>query len=99
MAGDYYVLRSPIPSALVECGFLSNPEEEKLLLDAAYHERIAAALADEGWIFDKVRHGFRRRRAWVGEDDRPAPETMALLDRAGKLVGTRMNARRYRDGV
>jgi N-acetylmuramoyl-L-alanine amidase len=46
MAGDYYVLRSPIPSALVECGFLSNPEEEKLLLDAAYHERIAAALAD-----------------------------------------------------
>lgn len=46
MAGDYYVLRSPIPSALVECGFLSNPEEEKLLLDAAYHRRIAAALAD-----------------------------------------------------
>ena len=46
MAGDYYVLRSPIPSALVECGFLSNPEEEKLLLSPAYHERIACALAD-----------------------------------------------------
>lgn len=46
MAGDYFVLRSPIPSALVECGFLSNAAEEKLLLDPAYHTRIAAALAD-----------------------------------------------------
>lgn len=46
MAGDYFVLRSPIPSALVECGFLSNAAEEKLLLDPAYHTRIAAALAE-----------------------------------------------------
>ncbi len=46
MAGDYYVLRSAIPSALVECGFISNAEEEKLLLDAAYHLRIARSLAD-----------------------------------------------------
>ncbi len=46
MAGDYYVLRSAIPSALVECGFLSNAAEEKLLLDGAYHVRIAKALAD-----------------------------------------------------
>lgn len=46
MAGDYFVLRSPIPSALVECGFLSNAAEEKLLLDPVYHARIAAALAD-----------------------------------------------------
>jgi N-acetylmuramoyl-L-alanine amidase len=40
------VLRSSIPSALVECGFISNAEEEKLLLDAAYHLRIARSLAD-----------------------------------------------------
>lgn len=46
MAGDYYVLRSAIPSALVECGFLSNGEEEKLLLSPAYHRRIAVSLAD-----------------------------------------------------
>lgn len=46
MAGNYYVLRSKLPSALVECGFLSNPEEEKLLLTPAYHQKIAAALAD-----------------------------------------------------
>jgi len=46
MAGDYYVLRGKLPSALVECGFLSHPQEEKLLLDKAYHRRIAQALAD-----------------------------------------------------
>lgn len=46
MAGDYFVLRSSIPSALVECGFLSNAAEEKLLLDPAYHVKIAISLAD-----------------------------------------------------
>lgn len=46
MAGDYYVLRSAIPSALVECGFLSNAEEEKLLLSAEYQQKIAVSLAD-----------------------------------------------------
>lgn len=45
MAGDYYVLRGKLPSALVECGFLSNAKEEKLLLSNAYHRRIARALA------------------------------------------------------
>lgn len=29
MAGDYYVLRSRLPSALVECGFLSNSGRRK----------------------------------------------------------------------
>ena len=46
MAGDYYVLRGKLPSALVECGFLSNAREEKLLLDENYHARIAQAVAD-----------------------------------------------------
>lgn len=45
LAGDYYMLRSEIPSALVECGFISNAEEEKLLLDEAYQKRIGIALA------------------------------------------------------
>ena len=46
MAGDYYVLRGPLPAALVECGFLSNAQEEKSLLDPAYQRRIAEAIAD-----------------------------------------------------
>jgi len=52
-AGDYYVLRNTkLPAALVECGFLSNAAEEKLLLDEAYHRRIAQAVADglENWL-------------------------------------------------
>lgn len=46
MAGDYYILTLGLPSVLVECGFLSNPEEEALLLDAQYRQRIAEALFD-----------------------------------------------------
>jgi len=46
MPGDYYVLRSKLPSALVECGFISNAEEEKLLLSPDYHQKIAVSLAD-----------------------------------------------------
>lgn len=45
MAGDYYVLRGPLPSALIECGFLSNAREEKLLLSGAYHQKIARSVA------------------------------------------------------
>lgn len=33
-----------IPSVLVECGFLSNPNEEKLLTEDSYQRRIALAI-------------------------------------------------------
>lgn len=45
LAGDYYVLRGPLPSALVECGFISNAQEEKLLLSSEYQHRFGQALA------------------------------------------------------
>ena len=45
MAGDYCVLRGKTPAALVECGFISNPKEEKQLLDEEYQRRIAQAIA------------------------------------------------------
>ena len=35
----------PIPAILVECGFLSNPEEEKKLNDEEYQAKIAWAIA------------------------------------------------------
>ena len=44
MAGDYFILSSSIPSVLVECGFLSNAQEEKLLLTEEYQLQVAQAL-------------------------------------------------------
>lgn len=41
-----FVLRHPsIPSALVEAGFISNPEEERLLTDKEYQRKAAEAIA------------------------------------------------------
>lgn len=46
LAGDFYILSLGIPSALVECGFLSNPQEEALLRTDAYCQRVAEAVGD-----------------------------------------------------
>lgn len=41
----FMVLRNaPCPAALVECGFLSNPREEELMLAAAHREKIALGI-------------------------------------------------------
>ena len=41
-AEDFYVLYAGnMPSTLVECGFVSNPEEEKLLADPDYQKKVA----------------------------------------------------------
>lgn len=37
---------APIPAILAECGFLSNPEEEKKLKDEEYQAKIAWAIAE-----------------------------------------------------
>ena len=42
---SYYILRTTkIPAVIVECGFLSNHEEEKMLNDAGYQEKLAWAI-------------------------------------------------------
>ncbi len=43
--GDYFVLNySNIPAILVECGFLSNPEEEKLLQTEEYRKNFCYSI-------------------------------------------------------
>ena len=37
----YIIKHVEIPITIVECGFLSNPEEEKKLLDDEYQNKIA----------------------------------------------------------
>ncbi len=45
--GDYFVLRKgAAPSVLVECGFLSNSEDEAKLTDEAYQRLLAKGIAD-----------------------------------------------------
>jgi N-acetylmuramoyl-L-alanine amidase len=40
-------LRAPdIPSVLLELGFLSNPEDEKQLLDEAWRTKVATRISD-----------------------------------------------------
>jgi N-acetylmuramoyl-L-alanine amidase len=39
--GDYFILKSgEMPCVIVECGFITNPDEEKKLNDPAYQEKI-----------------------------------------------------------
>ncbi len=42
LSGDYYILNcSTFPSVIAECGFLSNPEEEALLITEEYQDKVA----------------------------------------------------------
>lgn len=44
---SYYLLkRSPGTLVIVECGFLTNPEEARKLQTEVYQQRVAAAVAD-----------------------------------------------------
>lgn len=40
----YLMRQAACPAILVECGFLSNPEEMELLIDDEYQTKLAAAL-------------------------------------------------------
>ena len=43
----FYVIRNmPCPAALIECGFLSNAEEEKKLRTREYKDKVARGIAD-----------------------------------------------------
>ncbi len=47
LKGDYYILNcSNIPSCIVECGFLSNEEDEELLLNAEYRNELSQGIAN-----------------------------------------------------
>ena len=47
LKGDYYLLNcSEYPSCIVECGFLSNTEDEKLLTDSEYRQLLSKSIAD-----------------------------------------------------
>ena len=51
---DLFLMKKPpLPCILAECGFLSNPEEERKLNDEEYQSKIAWAIADAVYGFFK----------------------------------------------
>lgn len=45
LKGDYYILKcSRYPSVIVECGFLSNPEDDALIATEAYRAELSDAV-------------------------------------------------------
>lgn len=46
-SGQFFMLEcADCPSVLVECGFLSNREDERLLMDEGWRKRLSGAIAD-----------------------------------------------------
>lgn len=43
MAADYFMLRFPMPSIIVECGFLSSEKDEALLTQDVFQAKLASA--------------------------------------------------------
>lgn len=47
LSGDYYILNcTSKPSIIIECGFLSNAEDEKLLINSKYQNELSSVIAD-----------------------------------------------------
>jgi len=46
MSADYYILETEYPSVLIECGFLSNVEEERRLASDEYQRELAREIAE-----------------------------------------------------
>jgi len=45
LSGDFFVLKCTTkPSVLIECGFLSNEDDEKLLIDSKYQDQLTFAI-------------------------------------------------------
>jgi N-acetylmuramoyl-L-alanine amidase len=47
ISGDLYITKCvKVPSIIIECGFISNPEDEKLLLSQSYCEDLCRRIAE-----------------------------------------------------
>ena len=70
----FVVLKSPIPSILVETAFISNPQEEQRLKTRAYQDQMAQA------VFKGIVAHFKQYA--------PADTRFAQLQKSGKTVNT-----------
>lgn len=57
-SAGFQVLKAPdVPSVLVEIGYLSNAEDEKLMTDPAWRTRVASRLAEAVKMFSAMKTG------------------------------------------
>ncbi len=105
-SASFMVLKSPdVPSILVETAFISNPGEEKKLLDPGHRTRLAAA------IVDGVRDYFTTQPppgSWLAAHATPRPrqhvvsrgETLSLIaQRHGVSLATLRSANQIKGDV
>ena len=59
LAGDYFILQLDVPSVLIECGFISNATEEKLLLSPDYQAKLGEAIAEGVESYAALAQGAR----------------------------------------
>lgn len=52
LSGDYFILKCTLsPSIIVECGFLSNAQDEKNLCDRQYREQLAKVIFEGAMLY------------------------------------------------
>ncbi|MBE5799524.1 MAG: hypothetical protein E7321_06195 [Clostridiales bacterium] len=73
LGGDYYILTLGVPSVLVECGFLSNKEEEEKLMQEIYRQEVAESIVQ----------GVLNWQALALEK----PQPLEAVDRSGEEMG------------
>lgn len=67
LKGDYYILNcTDDPAVIVECGFLSNAEDEKLLLDEGYRDKLASAIVRGALSFFSSQTNISDFKAFYG---------------------------------
>ena len=72
---SYYLLKkTPTPTVIVECGFLSNTEEANLLITEEYQDKVAEAIKDG--ILTYLGGGEEGTEAVVGTEETGSTETV-----------------------
>ncbi len=78
---NFAVLRSPdIPSVLVETGFISNPEEERLLNTSSHQQKIAEAILQGIQSYRNARPGLGMEIVEAGTRSPTRPYTVRRGD-------------------
>ncbi|MDA8419822.1 MAG: N-acetylmuramoyl-L-alanine amidase [Pseudomonadota bacterium] len=100
----FVVLKSPVPSVLIETGFISNPRDERRLRSPVFQEATARAIFKglrraEPWLLARRGVPLRIARAPAAPHEytvRPGDTLMRIAQSYGTTVAALRNANRLR---